>query len=152
MVYTNKNRKVLTEKGAIYCWENNRSLLFWLAVSYVQNNTPHDATVVVIPEGIGINFFAERENPLRYNTFLPPDLAVISEDTIIEQLARANIGYVLIANRDTSEYGYATFGVDYGKKMALWIYENYTPIKQLGTLSDKDDSGFLILKKNGMSV
>ena len=85
-----------------------------------------------MPEGIGINFFCHRDNPTRYYALIPPRIKLIGEEKIIDQFEGTNIDYILIVKRETPEYGFPHFGVDYGKKIDLWIKNHYVLEKLFG--------------------
>ena len=148
-LYAQKSLKVMTDRGDISCWKDSRTGAFWNTVIYLQKNTARDDNVVVFPEGASINFFADRENPLKYYHFLPFDLERIGEDKIISQLIDRRIKYVVIDDRATYEYGYPWFGVHYGKKLLSWIYDNYDIVKEFGPrpFTGAKEFGVVILKK-----
>ena len=147
-VYAHKNVKVNTAMGSIYCFPEQRTLRYWEAVEYIRNNIPEDATVVVMPEGVGINFFTSRKNPSRYYTFVPPCCIRIGEGHMIAELSRYNIDYFVIVQRTTAEYRYPFFGVDYGKKIFSWINQHYEVIKQFGPMPfTSKEFGIAIFKR-----
>jgi hypothetical protein len=133
-IYAEKDYAAETDRGKIANISNSRTRRFWEVVSYIKQNTPEDATLVAFPEGLGINYFAKRDNPLNYHTFIPPHVINIGEDRIISQLQEHKIDYIVILSRKTSVYGSVRFGEDYAQKIASWIYSNYTMIKLFGSL------------------
>jgi hypothetical protein len=137
-----------TSKGNLYSINNTQTEFFLKTVDYLKKNTTKNSTVVVFPEGVGINFFTDRATPLRHHGFLPSDITMFGEDKILTEIRSAKIDYVVILTRDTSDCGPASFGVDYAKKIQKWIDDNYVPIKQFGAKPYASNAtGILILKK-----
>jgi len=146
--YTYKNLEIKSDMGSIFCWRNNETLRFWETIDYLKNNTSKENTVVVFPEGVSINLFSGRDNPLRYHHFLPPDIKGVGEEKIISQLISSNVDYIIIIHRPTFEYGYPFFGIHYAGKIFSWIKNNYVIIKQFGPLPfTSNEFGTVILKK-----
>lgn len=147
-MYAQKNLKVETDKGTFFCWRGNRSIAFWSAVEYMQKTTLKDSTVAVFPEGAGINFFSGRKTPLKYHTFLPPDIDTVGEYKILSELSHSGVDYIIVLSRDTTEYGYPAFGVDYARNIYTWIREKYELIKQFGPLPyTSNEFGIAIFKR-----
>jgi len=150
-LYAAKDLVVTTNRGPVICWRNGESALFWQAVDYLSKNTGKADTIVVFPEGASINFFADRDTPIKYYSFLPHDFKTIGESKIISDLAAARADYIVILSRDTSEYGFRAFGIDYAERTFAWIRENYGVIKQFGPIPyTTNEFGVTILKRNGL--
>ena len=148
-LYELKGLKVMTSRGDIAHWSNIMTVRFWETNKYLLENTALDDKVVVFPEGASINFFSNRENPLKYYHFLPFDLQRVGEGKIISQLISYNVKYIVIVNRPAEDYVYLWFGVHYGKKLSSWIYDNYDVVKELGPrpFTGTDEFGIVILRK-----
>jgi hypothetical protein len=86
---------------------------------------PSGSTVVVVPEGVMINYLARRRNPTPFLTFLPPDLILFGEERMLESFEHDPPDYVVRVCRNTSEYGARSFGFDYGRALDAWIRRNY---------------------------
>ncbi|MDP8233427.1 MAG: glycosyltransferase family 39 protein [Candidatus Saelkia tenebricola] len=147
-LYALKNVKVDTEMGSIFCFPEPKTLRYWEAVEYLIEHSSVEDTVVVVPEGVGINFYSGRKNPLRYYTFVPPCCERTGEEKMIDEIKSHDIDYFVIIHRPTSEYGYAFFGIDYGRKISAWINQNYEIIKQFGPMPfTSNEFGIAILKR-----
>jgi Dolichyl-phosphate-mannose-protein mannosyltransferase len=147
-MYASHDKVTATSRGDIYYYSNEQSDIFWKSVNYLKKNTPGNSAVVVFPEGVGINFFAGRATPLRHHSFMPHDIKLFGEEKILSEIKSAKIDYIVIISRDTGEFGPASFGVDYAKKIQKWIDDNYVPIKQFGAKPYKSTAaGTLILKR-----
>ena len=130
--YGAKNCLAISERGKFRSFCDIQAKRFWQAVHYLSNSTPRDSKVVVFPEGIGINFFSLRDNPLRYFNFVPTLTAKIGQAKIIRQMEDKGVDYVVVLQRETSEHGYPAFGKDYCQQLYSWIINNYELRKQFG--------------------
>ena len=85
---------------------------------------PED-TLLVLPEGVMLNYLLRRRTPARHVNFMPPELLLWGEDTILSELRQSPPDVVAIVHKDTSEYGAARFGRDYGERIWAWIENTY---------------------------
>jgi hypothetical protein len=146
--YKYHNKLAVTTKGNIYANNNLQTDIFWKTVDYLKNNTSANSTLAVFPEGVEINFFTDRLNPLKYYSFLPENINASGQDKILSEMRAVKIQYIVILTRDTSDSGPASFGVDYAQKIQKWIDANYIPVKQFGAKPYKSNAvGMLILKR-----
>ena len=90
--------------------------------------------LLVLPEGIMVNYLARRRTPSRHLNFMPPELAIFGEQAITKDLRSANppAAAVALVHKDTSEYGPEPgrpnsylFGSQYGGRIARWVERNY---------------------------
>jgi hypothetical protein len=130
--YKLRNFQIKTDRGNIFYQDNEQTMRYREVLDYIRENTSQDDTVVVLPEGVGINIFSCRENSTGYYTFVPPITKLIGEEKIIDRFEKSNIDYVIIVNRETREYGFPYFGVHYGEKINLWIKKHYKLEKLFG--------------------
>ena len=121
-----------TDKGTFITHRDTYTFSYWLTVDYLLQNTRPSDTVLVVPEGIGINFFTNRRNPTPYMYLLPYLFRVFDEDKVIGDLAKAKANYIVFTARDTDGYGANFFGVDYAQKLYAWILGNYALVQQFG--------------------
>ena len=91
-----------------------------------------DETFVVLPEGVMFNYLSRRQSPTKYISFMPAELAIFSEEPMLESLKENPPDYVLLLPRDLSEYGYEGFGKDYCLKLTDWLNTNYGQMILLG--------------------
>ena len=131
--YSNKNLLIHSSRGDLYSNQDEHSLRFWETVDYLKKNTPRNTSLVVFPEGIAINYFSGRINPLRHINFIPPDIVALGgDDKLIEALTHYKVEYVAITDRRTPEYKFTDFGKDYAVKLNSWIKANYNLEKVFG--------------------
>jgi 4-amino-4-deoxy-L-arabinose transferase-like glycosyltransferase len=90
---------------------------------------PSGATLVVVPEGIMLNYLSRRVNPTRYINFMPPELVMFGQDQIVAQLAEHPPDYVIVvSNSDPASYGYDSPAADYRARILPWIAANYDAV------------------------
>lgn len=90
------------------------------------------ATLAVLPEGVMLNYLARRANPTPYVTFMPLELLIFGEDKVVASFDRAPPDWVILVHKDTSEYGFPLFGIDYGVRLGGWVRERYEPVRRFG--------------------
>lgn len=92
------------------------------------NNRPDPkAGLVVLPEGVGVNFLAGLENPLYLNIYLPFDLAPAGTiDSIIRQMELRKPEYVIEVERTVTEFGSKGFAADYGRPIRDYLERTYS--------------------------
>jgi hypothetical protein len=86
---------------------------------------PADSTFAVLPEGVMLNFLARRRNPTPFINFMPPELALFGETRMRRSFAMHPPNQIVLVHKDTSEYGFAFFGRDYGVDWLRWVHANY---------------------------
>jgi len=132
--YLQKTVKIESPHGYIFSLPDESAVCFRQAVDYMKTVVPKAATLVVLPEGVGINYFSDHDNPLYITTYIPPAIDVIGgQDKLIADLASYKVDYIAIAARGTSEYRFVSFGVDYGARVDNWIKEHYALEKVFGS-------------------
>jgi hypothetical protein len=147
--YKKKKIPVGSERGLLLSHNNQRTRIFKEAIAYLRKETKETDKVVVLPEGIALNVFSDRENPMGLTNFIPPNPKVIGEDVLISEFVASEVDYVVIVHRYTREHGAAVFGVDYARRLYAWIAENYRPVKQMGPYPfESNRFGIVVLKKN----
>lgn len=131
--YLSRNVPVESARGRIFSSTDPRDVCFWQTIDYLNNSAVSGQTLIVMPEGIGINYFSNLANPIRYDSFIPPDIDVLGgDDRLIGMLIRCKADYLVITARETPEYTCSRFGVDYAKRLSLWIKANYHLDKVFG--------------------
>lgn len=78
-------------------------------------------TLTVIPEGVSIDYFADRRTPLRTYLFTPPEL----DESVTRDFAAHPPDLVLMVPRAVNEYGSKGFGIDYGQSLTAFIRVHY---------------------------
>jgi 4-amino-4-deoxy-L-arabinose transferase-like glycosyltransferase len=122
-----------------------------LALEWIEEKTSREATFVGLPEGIMLNYLSRRTTTSPYVTFMMTEMIVFGEKRILDDLKARPSDYVLLVDKDTSEFGVGPFGTDprYGQQIMDWVNRQYTPIAVVGDepLQGRD-FGIKILKRN----
>jgi 4-amino-4-deoxy-L-arabinose transferase-like glycosyltransferase len=84
-----------------------------------------EGTLLVLPEGVMLNYLGQRRTPTRFLNFTPFDVIVWGEDAMLEALRAAPPDAVVVVQRDTGEYGASVFGRDYASELASWLRANH---------------------------
>jgi hypothetical protein len=105
-------------------------------------------TIAVIPEGVMINYLSRRVNPTGYTSFLPSDIAVRGEHTIIEAFQMNPPDFILLVHRDMLEFKTGAFGRGYALDLGAWLNANYSVHHRLGSEDIEDRLGMALMKRN----
>ena len=121
------------------------------ALRLIDADVPDHATLVVLPEGIMLNYLSRRRSTVPYINFMPPELMAFGEPTIIAALQASPPDYIVVAHKDASEYGVGNFGTDprNGQRLMGWVNHNYR--RQDTVLNEpftSDRFGMVILRRN----
>jgi hypothetical protein len=123
------------------------------AVDWVEANLPPQATLLVLPEGVMINYLTRRLNPTRHLNFAPPEITIFGEERILADLRAQPPDYVILVHRETREYGLPLFGTHYAPRLLEWVREDYASVALVGAppllperLEDHK-SGFEVLRR-----
>ena len=123
---------------------------FQAALAWLQTNTPADATLAVLPEGVMLNYLSRRANPARYFVWNPAETEFFSQAAMTDAFERYGPDYVMLIDRDAKEYGVKPFGQEdrFGGELLRWLRQHYEPVWVLGN-EPLQDAGFGIklLKK-----
>jgi hypothetical protein len=106
------------------------SVLGWIADHPGEAGRP--PTVLVVPEGVMINYLARSENPTPFVNFMPPEMILFGEPHMLAALETRPPDLVVITHKSTQEYGLPWFGRSYASDMAAWIGRRYQPVQIFG--------------------
>jgi len=93
--------------------------------AWVRTDLPPDASLLVLPEGVIVNYLTRRVSPVPHLKFLPPEIAIYGEARMLEDLRENAPDAIALVQRDTLEYGLPLFGRDYGQSVMKWLRANY---------------------------
>lgn len=95
-------------------------------LDYIQTKTKPTDRVVVLPEGLMINFLAKRPSDDWYNSLIPLYIEVFGEDKIIEHFKETQPEYIIFNNQTTKDYGFSYICKDYALEFCSFVNQNYT--------------------------
>lgn len=91
------------------------------------------ATLAVLPEGVSLNFLSAHASSVRYINFSPFEFSAFREGRILSEFRAHPPDYIVLADRDVTEFGVAHFGVEgYGAEILRWVRQEYSPVFQIG--------------------
>jgi hypothetical protein len=120
------------------------------ALEWLRHSAPTGATMIALPEGVMINYLARRENPTRFINFMPPEAVAFGEHAMARSLEARSPDFLLLVHKNTSEYGYASFGStpEYGGEILPWVRRHYRTVEIIGrNPANADGYGIEILKR-----
>jgi len=92
------------------------------------DGTPPNAALLVLPEGLSINFLTRHVSPL-------PDVWTNApEEVLVEQLRKGPPDYVALLSLNLAEHGVERYGApgNPGRLLVEWVKQNYVPIASWG--------------------
>ena len=92
---------------------------------------PSDKSIIVIPEGIMINYLARKKSPVSDVSFYTNTSA---ESVIVGKLKKSPPSWIIYIPRDLTEYGVIQFGSkgQSGEELMNWIKANYHTVISMG--------------------
>jgi len=123
--YAKKTFPIETPRGTIYDVNRDRAAIFnELGKSGVRS-------LVVIPEGLVLNYLFEIPTPLAVYTFTPPEAAdPRAEAAIIREIETKRPEWIAVLPRDMREFGSRGFGIDYDQNLRRVIEQRYAPARR----------------------
>jgi hypothetical protein len=105
---------------------------------------PPAATLLVLPDGLSINFLTRHISPL-------PDVWTSgTEESMVDQLRKAPPDYVALISLNLSEHGILQYGApeSRGRLLLQWVHQNYTEVVSWGQpFTDTHLKGASILRR-----
>jgi len=111
--------------------------------------TSSSGTLLVLPQGVMLNFLSGQPNPTPFVDFVPTEFFYYREVRLLSALTSYPPDYVAMVHCDTSEFGYTYFGQDYGQRLADWVHRHYHEIALAGERPFADGRfGIALLRRN----
>lgn len=111
-----------------------------------------DGSLVVLPEGVMVNYLLRRPSSIPYLTMLPSDEAQFGEDELLGSLQRRPPELVALVHRTADEFGAPLFGRDYSARTMEWIEAHYATAFTIGDPPLQPGSAFgvrLLARRGG---
>ena len=124
--------KLQTQNGIFYADEYHGNATKEL-IDYINKNTKNEDKILVLPEGLIVNFMTGRQSDNKFYSLIPMYVEAFGDDTIVERFKITKPNYIVISNYDTSNYFYKEFGKDYGQKIYDYIISNYNKEASIGS-------------------
>ncbi len=110
---------------------DDRDRPFAILLDRMEQRMQPGETLLVVPEGVMLNYLTRRPNPIPFVNFMPPELIMFGEDRIVKALEAHPPSWVVYVNRGVREYGYRLMGQDYGLAVMSWIQTHYLPVERV---------------------
>ena len=104
--------------------------LQWIDARYPPG-TP-GPSLAVFPEGVMLNYLARLDDPTPYFNFMPPEIVLFGEARTVAAFRAHPPDLVLLAHKDTTEYGARWFGRNYATELGSWLQAEYQEIQRFG--------------------
>ena len=117
--------KIETSRGVVYTgakFANGSNEL----IKYLGEKTKPSDRVVIFPEGMMINFLAERKSDDFYNSLLPLYAESLGESSFVKHFTSDMPEYFVFNNLDMSDYYFKYICQDYGLEFCGFVKLNYT--------------------------
>lgn len=134
-VYTHKNYAVAEGKDQFFTYDDRVAIngpVINITLQKIEKLMSKSDTFVALPEGVMLNYLSRRSNPSRFFEFMPNFIMGVGEIRIMGSISQAKPSFVLLIERDFSEYGARYFGKDYAFNLSAWIMNNYEKKIQIG--------------------
>lgn len=116
---------VRSDRGVFYDANGGRAAILDAFIERMR--VIHPRSLVVVPEGLTLNYLTRIRTPLSFHTFTPVEVAGPEiEAQIIEDLTAHPPEYIAVVSRAVTDFGYRGFGLDYDRKLAAVINQRYT--------------------------
>lgn len=122
--YSDIQGKIHTERGSIYT-NKNLEITSNALINFLKEETEETDRVVIFPEGMMINFLAERKGDDFYNSLIPLYVEVFGEDKIIEHFMETKPEYIIFNGENMSDYGFSYICNDYAVDFCYFVHSNY---------------------------
>jgi 4-amino-4-deoxy-L-arabinose transferase-like glycosyltransferase len=112
-----------------------RGLVVSLALKRLGELMPPGATLAVLPEGAFLNYWLRSANPTPFVNLTPQEFAAASgEEAVLARFERTPPDFVVLVDRDGTEFGVGAFGADerWGKGLLDWVRGAYEPVVSIG--------------------
>lgn len=110
---------------------NYRSALMPAVLDDLETMLPTDATLMVLPYGIQLNYLLRSRNPTPYFLVTPWEMSAAGgEQRILDSMQAAPADFILIVDAEIIGHGFTRFGQPgYGADILEWIDRNYQLVR-----------------------
>ncbi len=113
--------KISTQKGTIYTQKSFANSTNQL-IEYLKTT---NGNAVIFPEGMTVNFLADKKADDFYNSLLPLYIETFGEDKIIEHYKKTKPEYIIFNNLNMKDYYFNYICQDYALKFCGFVKKNY---------------------------
>ncbi len=128
LTYGRKTHPIVTGRGTIFDAVAGRAE----AIETLRREAPRLGirSLVVMPEGLALNYVLRIPTPIAYYTFTPPEAAdPAAEARILAEFETKKPEWIAFVPRAVTEFGAKEFGVDYDQRLMSFIRSNYADVQ-----------------------
>ncbi len=142
--------RIDTPQGTVYINEHDAKVL-GPVIDYIQKNTPQDAYVLMLHEGVTVNFMTGRKTHKIYHNLPSVMIELFGEDKIVLDFIANPPDYIFITSHESSEYNQTKFGESYAKNIMTFIERNYKKARRFQGVSKhcEDDLYYIDMYQRG---
>lgn len=122
--YIEKKQVINTPKGKIYVekkyYKTTKNLF-----DYIEKNTKKDDKILILPEGMMLNYLTDRKTDDFYNTLLPLYEETFGNEQIIEHFQKSMPDYIIFNSWNSSDYYFSIICEDYLFEFCNFVKRNY---------------------------
>lgn len=127
--YSQKIYPVETSRGVFYDHDPYKAATLQSLLDYLQQSEVTE--LVVMPEGLMINYLTGIPNPLWYHTFSPMEIGDEAvEANVLEHLRTVRPGWILVSSLKYQAWGSGVFGQTYAVGIDRHLHAEYTLEKE----------------------
>lgn len=119
-----KNYPIQTPRGKIYFYKREGVPTQEL-INYINKNTKRTDKIVILPEGLVINFLTDRKSDDYYNSLIPLYIETFGEEKLIEHFKKTKPDYIIFNNWNTKDYYFKYICADYALGFCEFVNSNY---------------------------
>ncbi len=123
-----KQHKLETKRGEIYTTKAFHDATDML-IKYIDKNTKKTDKIVILPEGMFINFLTDRPTDNFYNSLIPLYVETFGEEKIINHFKKNKPEYIVFNNWNNQDYGFNYICSDYAVSFCNFVATDYTQEK-----------------------
>lgn len=124
----------LAASGADAFWSDARGRAVDALLEYLASVEAEEPTLLVVPDGIMLNYLARIPTPLPYLNYVPTEVFAYGEERILGELRKRPPDFVAVVDKSTAEFGFPYFGRDYARGLSGWIRESYETVGVIGNV------------------
>lgn len=124
LTYGRKTHPIATDRGIIFDALASRAD----AIETLRRDASRLGirSLVVMPEGLALNYVLRIPTPIAYYTFTPPEAAdPAAEARILAEFESKRPEWIAFVPRAVTEFGAKQFGVDYDRRLMAYIRRHY---------------------------
>jgi hypothetical protein len=123
-IFQDKNKLISTSKGKLYIekeFYNTTSKLF----DFIHKNSNRTDKILILPEGMMINFLSSTKTDDFYNSLLPLYEETFGAETIIKHYQNNMPNYIIFTSWNSKDYYFSMICDDYMKPFCEFVKKEY---------------------------